>query len=166
GREHREGDGGRSAPGRETGRRLAREGRRGAAALSPKLSARRTAGHYQVARLARGGPSPRPCCGSPSARDVLRLGLPDCSPRTAGPQPRDVLRLGLPDCSPRTAGPQPRDVLRLGLPDCSPRTAGPQPRDVLRLARQEPCSGGRVTEPVARARPPATGAARLARAAL
>jgi len=29
----------------------------------------------RIARLARGGPSPRPCCGSPFPRDVLRLAL-------------------------------------------------------------------------------------------
>src|SRR5712692_3678306 len=35
----------------------------------------RTAGLPPRTRLARGGPSPRPCCGSQCARDVLRLAL-------------------------------------------------------------------------------------------
>src|SRR5712692_13572 len=35
----------------------------------------RTAGLHHTARLARGGPSLRPCCGSYCARDVLRLAL-------------------------------------------------------------------------------------------
>src|SRR6059036_2617140 len=47
----------------------------------------RTAGHYQVARLARGGPSPRPCCGSPCARDVLRLSSLDARLGRRGPSP-------------------------------------------------------------------------------
>src|SRR5881397_2387149 len=75
----------------------------------------RTAGRYRVTRLARGGPSPRPCCGSPCARDVLRLGSPECSPRTAGRYRVARLARGGPSPRPCCGSPCTSDVLRLAL---------------------------------------------------